>query len=148
MIAVSVVGAGFALLSMAIVVPLSVWLIQLRGGTLTWGRKVVEVILAVVVVMVLYGPLGIAIAALVRNQIAAIVGSLTWLFVIDGLLAAVLPDVERWSPGGATGAVLRIGTWTGTGHMLPAWLVGVTLVAWTVLFAVLGTRVAVRRDIT
>jgi ABC-2 type transport system permease protein len=148
MIAVSLLGFGFALLSMAIVVPLSVWLIHLRGGPLTWDHKVAEVLLAVVVVMVLYGPLGIAIAALVRNQIAAIAGSLTWLFVIDGVLAAFLPDVERWTPGGATGAVLQVGTWVGTKDMLPPWLGGVTLIAWTALFALVGTRVAVRRDIT
>ena len=148
LIAVSLVGLAFALVSMVVAVPLSVWLIGLRGGTVTWDRHVGEALAAAALVMVMYGPLGIAIGALVRNQVAAIVGALTWLLVIDGVLAAFLPDVERWTPGGATGAVLQIGTWTGTEHMLPQWLGGLVLVGWTALFAVVGTRVAVGRDIT
>jgi ABC-2 type transport system permease protein len=148
MIAVSLLGLGFTVLSMAIAVPLSVWLIELRGGTVTWDRKVAEVLLAAVVVMVLYGPLGIALAALVHNQIAAIAGSLTWLFVIEAGLSAVLPGVARWTIGGATGAVLQVGTWAGTEDILSPFLGGAVLVAWTAVFAVVGTRVAMRRDIT
>ncbi|MGZ4639418.1 MAG: ABC transporter permease, partial [Actinomycetes bacterium] len=56
-VAVSLLGLGFALVSMVIAVPLSVWMIELRGGTLTWDRKVAEVLLADVVVVVLYGAL-------------------------------------------------------------------------------------------
>jgi hypothetical protein len=40
MIAVSFLGVAFGLVSVTIVVPLSVWLIHLRGGTVTWDRKV------------------------------------------------------------------------------------------------------------
>jgi ABC-2 type transport system permease protein len=146
--AVSLVGVAFAFVSMALAVPLSVLLIHTRSGIVAWDGRVARVLAGVVLVMVVYGPLGIAISALVRNQIAAIAGSLTWIFIVEGVLAALLPGVARWTPGGATGAVLRVGTWTGTEHMLPAWLAALVLVGWVGLLAAVGTRVAVRRDIT
>jgi hypothetical protein len=40
-------------------------------------------------------------------------------FIIEVVLAALLPGVAQWTSGGATGAVLHVGTWTGTEHILP-----------------------------
>ncbi|MGH9118900.1 MAG: ABC transporter permease [Acidimicrobiales bacterium] len=40
-----------------------------------------------------YALLGVAVGALLRNQIAALVGSLVWITLIDPILGAVLPDV-------------------------------------------------------
>jgi len=149
LIALAVVGLGFALVSMAVAVPLSVWLIRARGGIVTWDGQVADVLLASVLVMVLYALLGIAVGALVRNQIAAIAGSLTWLFIMEGVLAGLLPDVAKWTPGGATGAAIQVGTWAGTDHMLRPWGLGIlVLVGWTALIAVVGTRSALRRDLT
>jgi ABC-2 type transport system permease protein len=146
--AISIVGAGFALVSMAVVIPLSVALIRTRDGTVQWDARAAEVLVAVIAVMILYGPIGIAIAALVRNQIAAIAGALTWLFIIEGVLAAMLPDLARWTPGGATGAALQIGNWLGTDNMLNPWLAGLVLIGWTTLLATIGSRSALRRDLT
>lgn len=148
MIAISFLGAAFAFASMLIAVPLSVWLIRLRSGIVTWDLRVVEVLIASVLVMVLYGPLGIAVGALVRNQIAAIAGSLAWLFIIEQLLTGLLPDIGRWTPGGTTGEVLQVGSFAGPNNLLPPWLAGLALVGWTIAFAVVGTRTAVRRDLT
>ncbi len=83
-----------------------------------------------------------------RNQIAAIAGALTWLFIIEGVLAVMLPDLARWTPGGATGAALQIGNWLGTDNMLNPWLAGLVLIGWTTLLAAIGARSALRRDLT
>ncbi|MBC7372385.1 MAG: ABC transporter permease, partial [Frankiales bacterium] len=109
LIAIAVTGLGFALVSAALAVGLSAVLLPLRGGVVTWDRTVLEVLLGVVLLMVLYGPIGIAVGALVRNQIAAVVGSLAWIFVVEQLLVALLPAVGRWTPGGASSAVLQLG---------------------------------------
>ena len=148
MTAMSLVGLGFALVSMLVAVPLSVVLIRARDGIVQWDGRVFEVLAAVILVMAVYGPLGIAIAALVRNQIAAIAGSLTWVFIVEGTLAALLPEVAQWTPGGATGGVLQIGSWADTEHMLPPWLSALVLLGWCALFAVVGARSALRRDLT
>jgi hypothetical protein len=149
LVALTIAGLVFALVSMVVALPLSVMLIRANGGTVTWDGQVADVLVAAVLVMMLYGLLGIAIGALVRNQIAAIAGSLTWLFIIEGTLAGLLPDVARWSPAGATGAALQVGTWTGNQDMLSPWWLGVlVLVGWTVVIIVVGTRSALRRDLT
>jgi ABC-2 type transport system permease protein len=147
LVAVALVGALFTLISLAIALPLSVWLVDVRAGSVLWEWPVGEVLGGVVLVMVLYGPLGIAVGSLARNQIVAVAGSLTWIFLVEGVLAVLLPEVEEWAPGGATSSVLQIGTWAGTEHLLPPWAGAGMLVAWTVLFAVVGTRMTVRRDL-
>jgi|tagenome__1003787_1003787.scaffolds.fasta_scaffold20981696_5 ABC-2 type transport system permease protein len=147
MMAVALVGALFTLISVAIALPLSVWLVDVRAGSVLWERRVGEVLAGVVLVMVLYGPLGVAIGSLVRNQIAAVAGALTWLFLGEGALAGFLPKVEEWTPGGATASALQVGTWAGTDHVLPPWAGAALILAWAVLFAVLGARVTLRRDL-
>jgi hypothetical protein len=147
MLAVAVVGGLFTLVSMAIAVPLTAWLVDFRTGSVLWERRVAEVLCGVVLVMLLYGPLGIAIGALVRNQIAAIAGAFTWLFLAEGAIAGLSPEVAEWTPAGATSAALQIGTWAGADHVAPAWAGALLLVGYTLVFAVVGARVTLRRDL-
>jgi hypothetical protein len=148
LIAVSTVSLGVAIVSIAIVVPLSVWLIPAHGGVVTWDRQVFDVLGGVVLVMTVYGPLGLGVAALVRNQIAAIAGGVLWLVVIEQLLIALLPSVGKWLPGGATAAALQLGTVSTTrGELLPQPAAAAMLTAYAAAFAVIGARMAIRRDV-
>lgn len=52
-------------------------------------------------VAALLGGVGVGVGSLVRNQPTAIVAILIFLLVIDSLLAALVPSVERFSPLGA-----------------------------------------------
>jgi hypothetical protein len=52
-------------------------------------------------VAALLGALGVGIGSLIRNQPTAIVFILIFSFVVDPLLGALLPGVERFSPLGA-----------------------------------------------
>jgi len=149
LIAIAVTGLGFALVSAALAVGLSAVLLPLRDGAVTWDRTVLEVLLGVVLVMVLYGPIGIAVGALVRNQIAAVVGSLAWIFIVEQLLVALLPEVGRWTPGGASSAVLQLGDLATTrGDLLPVWGGALLLIAYAVVLSLLAARLTLRRDLT
>ena len=149
LIAIAVTGLGFALVSAALAVGLSAVLLPLRDGAVTWDRTVLEVLLGVVLVMVLYGPIGIAVGALVRNQIAAVVGSLAWIFIVEQLLVALRPEVGRWTPGGASSAVLQLGDLATTrGDLLPVWGGALLLVAYAVVLSLLAARLTLRRDLT
>ncbi|HEU0024967.1 MAG TPA: hypothetical protein VFQ12_10065, partial [Thermoleophilaceae bacterium] len=53
------------------------------------------------VVAALLGGLGVGLGALLRNQVVAIVGVLVIGFVVDPAVAALAPDVGRFSPFGA-----------------------------------------------
>ncbi|MBC7373823.1 MAG: ABC transporter permease, partial [Frankiales bacterium] len=86
---------------------------------------------------------------LVRNQIAAVVGSLAWIFVVEQLLVALLPAVGRWTPGGASSAVLQLGDLASTrGDLLPVWGGALLLVAYAVVLSVLAAQFTLRRDLT
>jgi len=95
----------------------------------------------------LFAVVGVSVGALVRNQIAAIIGALLWTLVIEGLLVAFLPSVGRWLPGGALRAVLQTQTFNG-GKLLPAWGATFVLLGYTAAFAAVAARTTLRRDVT
>ena len=55
----------------------------------------------------LFGALGAATGSLVRNQVAAIVGWLAWLFVVEHIAVGFLPSLGRWLPAAAGRALVR-----------------------------------------
>jgi ABC-2 type transport system permease protein len=149
LIAISLTGLVFAVISAVVALVVALGLLALRGEPITWGSNVVEVLLGVGLVVLLYGPIGVAVGALVRNQIAAVVGALAWTFIAEQLLVALLPSVGRWTPGGAANAVLQLGEVATTrGELLPVWGGALLLVGYAAVLAAVGARLTVRRDLT
>jgi ABC-2 type transport system permease protein len=99
-----------------------------------------------------YALLGVAVGALVRNQIAAIVGVLVWVFVIDPLIQALLPDVGKYTPAGAASALTNAVGFNTSGFdadaYLPMWAGGLLLVGYAVVLIVAASRLTVTRDVT
>lgn len=149
LVAVAISGAVIGVLSVIVVIPLSALLVSLKGGDVVWGPEIAQVSLAVVLVMLLYGPIGVALGALIRNQIGAIAGSLAWLLVVEQILVALFPSVGRWTPSGASTGVLQLGSISTTrGHMLAPLGAALLLSAYAACVAVIASRSTVRRDIT
>jgi ABC-2 type transport system permease protein len=147
--AMSLTGLVFAVISAVVALVVALSLLALRGDPITWGSNVVEVLLGVGLVMLLYGPIGVAVGALVRNQIAAVVGALAWTFIAEQLLVALLPSVGRWTPGGAANAVLQLGEVATTrGELLPVWGGALLLIGYALVLAAVGARLTLRRDLT
>ena len=95
----------------------------------------------------IYAALGVCVGALVRNQIAAIVGALLWTVLAESLTVALLPQVGRWLPGGAIDGVLQSTPLRG-GTFLPVWAAALVLAAYGAGFALLAARTTLRRDVT
>jgi ABC-type transport system involved in multi-copper enzyme maturation permease subunit len=94
----------------------------------------------------LCGLVGVGVGALVRNQVAALVGTLVWVLVVEGLLVSLLntPTLGKWLPSAAATAAI---TSPGGAHL--SRLGGTLLLAaYGLAFALVGTRLVVRRDIT
>jgi ABC-2 type transport system permease protein len=94
----------------------------------------------------LCGLVGVGVGALVRNQVAALVGTAVWVLVVEGLLMGLLnaPGLGRWLPSAAAEAAI---TSPGGPHL--SRLGGTLLLAaYALAFAAAGTRLVVRRDIT
>lgn len=95
----------------------------------------------------IYGVVGVGYGALVRNQIAAVVSGLLWTTIADGLIVTFLPAIGRWTPAGATAALTQA-TGGSDVEVLPVWAGALVLTAYGLLFAAIGVRTTVSRDIT
>jgi hypothetical protein len=92
-----------------------------------------------------YGLLGVALGSLTRNTVAAIVGGITWVMIIEnGILQNVVPEVAKWLPTGAGVAVTSVGS-AGTALLTPG-LAAVVLVGWAAVIAAAAARISLSRD--
>jgi ABC-2 type transport system permease protein len=72
--------------------------VLIYGVGLDVGSGAVEVAWQALVGAVLTVLFGVAFGALVRAQVVAIVVALVWIFLVENLFAALLPDIGRWLP--------------------------------------------------
>jgi ABC-2 type transport system permease protein len=69
----------------------------------------VDILWRNLVVAAYYGAIGVSVGALVRNPAGAIVLLLALLFVVDGTLFALTPDVWKYGPlGGVPSGILEV----------------------------------------
>ncbi|MFG1912353.1 ABC transporter permease [Kribbella sp. NPDC048928] len=149
LIAYAVAGLGFGCVNVLATIALALpWLsakhIDISLTTIGLPRTLIGVVLGLAV----YTVLGVGIGALLRNQVAAIVGTLIYLFVIEGLVAALprIRDYYKYLPGGAFNGLVN--NYQANVQYLAGWAAGLLLLAYGVAFATLGTTLAVRRDVT
>lgn len=147
LVAAAACGLAFAvaaaLVTLAVALP---WLASKDIEVSLLDPDVTTVLLGVLVANSLYGALGVGVGALVRNQVAAVVIGLAWGFVVEGLLINVVPEVGKWLPAGAASALTR--RVTERGELLPMWAGGLLFAAYAVAFAIVGSRLVIRRDVT
>jgi len=73
--------------------------------------------------------------------------TLVYLFVIEAIIGSfrVLSEVHKWLPGGALQALTESGQGA---DVLNSWQGGLLLLGYGLVAALLGTLLAVRRDVT
>ncbi len=139
-------GILFGLAAVALTAVLAVPLLAFRHAVSIPTSTILQVLGAAAVGMAVYAVVGVGVGAFVRNQIGAIVGALVWVFLVEALVVALLPQVGKWLPGGAANAMLQA---TSTnGHLLAPWAGGLLFLAYGLAFAALATVTTLRRDIT
>ncbi|MEO6712334.1 MAG: hypothetical protein ABIM89_02765 [Mycobacteriales bacterium] len=113
------------------------------------GTDLARTLVGVALEVALYAVLGVGLGCLVRNHIAAIVGFVVYLFVLGPILSGVraTSEVAQYLPYQAGNALGRL-TSSVHAEILGQAAGGLVLLAWALAFAALGTRVAIRRDIT
>ncbi len=92
----------------------------------------------------LRGAFGVGLGAIVRNQVAAVIGLLAWDFVVNSLLFGLVPGVGRFMPTTAANALMGLKTT----HLLSPAAGGAVLVGWTLILALAGYALVRRRDVT
>jgi ABC-type transport system involved in multi-copper enzyme maturation permease subunit len=142
-------GAGYGLASVMLVLAIALTWLPAKGIHISpTGDGIPAVLLAAVAALAVYSVLGVGVGALVRNQIAAVVGTLIYLLVLEAILSVVpvVRDYYRYLPGGALNALIRSGA--SQVPLLAPWQGGLLLLGYGLVLAGLGAALAVRRDIT
>ncbi|GAB3484839.1 ABC transporter permease [Flexivirga lutea] len=125
----------------------------LLGGSLTAGgvtRAVVGGTLSIAVMTAV----GVAVGALLRNQIAAVAALLIYLFAIEQTInsIALTRPAYPFFPGGAVQALAfsgrrAFGSATGA-ELLNPWLAAVLIVGYAVAITAIAVRTTIRRDVS
>jgi len=144
-IAIAIVGAGIAVIATAVTLTVSLpWLAAKGVHPALLSTDVAGVLLGSATVMVLFGLIGIGLGAIVRNQIAAVVGSLVWLLVVENLLVSLFPAIGKWLSFGASASL--IGSATNAG-LLPAGVAALLLLGYAAAFVATGIHLTATRDV-
>jgi ABC-type transport system involved in multi-copper enzyme maturation permease subunit len=134
--------------TLAVAVPFGIALIRSQGAEVIVGAQLWQTVAAGFALMAAYGVIGVALGALIRNQIAAVVGVLIWMLAVEQILIPVLPEVGRWMPWGATSSLLQLGPSYGfDGELLSAPMGGLVLAGYTAAAVALALRFTLRRDV-
>lgn len=99
-VASALVSMLFALLALAVIAGVAItWLTIIDQELHLTDRDLLVRVAQVFLLTVLWGLLGVAIGTLVQSQVAALVGTLMWIFLGEALLMGVfaLLDVDRMS---------------------------------------------------
>ena len=92
-----------------------------------------------------FGMIGVALGALTRNTIGAIVVAIAWaLFVEQVVLAAIAPAIEKWLP---TAAAIGLTNAPGPNVLSPL-AAGLVLTGYAVALLLAAGQTTMRRDVT
>jgi ABC-2 type transport system permease protein len=148
-ISYTVAGAVLSLIVTVTIMIVGTIILSTRDKTTLDAVQLLDVVWRNLVTAAFLGALGVCIGALLRNQVAAIVGVLILAFIIEPTLIGLVPKVGRFMPIGGAPAGL-VGT-DFNGHddiLLSPAIAGLVMIGWlTGLFASAGGLLR-RRDLT
>jgi ABC-2 type transport system permease protein len=137
-------GVACGAVALAIAVP---WL-SAKGVSIDWvPNGLVVVMVGALFVIAIFAVVGVGVGVLFRNQVAAVIGTLAYLFVLEPLVSIipVVKEAYRYLPGAAASALTGASREQVT--LLSNWEGGLLLLGWGLAFAVAGWILTVARDI-
>ncbi|HEX3812951.1 MAG TPA: ABC transporter permease [Mycobacteriales bacterium] len=105
---------------------------------------------AAIVITAIFGIIGVGLGALLRNQVAAIVGLVLYLFIVENVLGAIsaVQSVYKYLPGALASALTgSVGTPDNI-HLLGRTPAALLLIAYGLVFAAVGAAITISRDVT
>ena len=136
-----VIGVVISAVIAAIALP---WL-SAKDATLLPLADTLDLFLGATLFAGLAGALGASLGALVRNQVAAVVGVLVLIFVIDPTVSALLEDVAPFTLSGLSSSMT--GGDDGSVDTLPRGIAALVWALYTALLAAGAAMLTARRDI-
>lgn len=146
MAAYALAGVVLSLVVTTVVAAVCTAILSARDQPTLPVGEILDLLWRNVLIAGLFGALGVAVGALVRNQVVAIVGLLVLVFVIEPTLSAVAPRVARFGP--LLGAPSALAGDAEAGDDLLSPLLGALVMAgWTVATGLAASLLLRRRDV-
>lgn len=133
MLSYAAAGAVLSLIVTLTIMLVGTIILSIRDQQTAAVADLVDVLWRNLLVAALVGALGVGIGAVVRNQIAAIVGVLFIAFVLEPTLIGLVPDVGRFGPtAGAPGGIIEASGFNGedTDFLLAPGLAVLVMLGW------------------
>jgi ABC-type transport system involved in multi-copper enzyme maturation permease subunit len=146
LLAYALVAVPFALLILAVNVLVVEIYAGARGDAPALNADNLQTLGAAGLVLVVFSVIGVGVGALLRNQVGAIVGSLVYLYVVEPIVSSIsaIQPAYKWLPGGAVQAITSDFQ---APDLLEPWQGVLLLLGYGLVAALLGTFLAVRRDV-
>jgi hypothetical protein len=142
------VGVGYALACIAVTVAITLpWLAAKGIEVPLTGNGIPGTVAGVVAGVAIFGLVGVGLGALLRDQVATVVGLLTYLFLAEPIVTRI-PALQGWTvylPGAAKNALTHASY--SDLNVLQPWQGGLLFAGYGIALAVAGTLLALRRDI-
>jgi ABC-2 type transport system permease protein len=141
-------GAGVGLVAEALTAAAEALGLAARGIRIELGGgDYAQLLAGGALAAALFAAIGVGVGAVVRNQVAAVVGLCLWLLFLEPLLLGDLPSAAKYAPEASAGAIAgAIQSQIADALIAPA--LGVVLLAgYAALAAVAGSLLITRRDV-
>jgi ABC-type transport system involved in multi-copper enzyme maturation permease subunit len=136
----AVVGALTFGLALALAVPTFA-----SRGVHQLGVDVPQLWLGAALASACFALLGVALGAVTRNTVGAIVAALVWAQLIEvGILQNLIPSLAKWLPTGAAVALTTVGD---NAKLLSPYAAAAALVGWTAVLCLVAAVISMRREV-
>lgn len=144
LVAGGLVGIVFGLVAVGAALGIGSAALAARGIPITLdGGDYVLMPVGGIAAAALWGPIGVGLGALLRNQVATLLAIFLWLFFVENLLLDFVPDVGRFAPGAAAAAITGLDRET----LLAPALGALLLALYAAATAAAGAFSTLRRDV-
>jgi ABC-2 type transport system permease protein len=141
---ISAAIVGVALWAAAAALALLVCVIWFAARGISFdGGDAASTLLPAAAAAAMWAALGIGLGFILPSQVGAIVTLFAWLFVVESIIEGLLPGVHHFMPGGLLNDLLH-----GGDEHFSRPVAGLLTLAYVAGFAVVGTALAQRRDVT
>ena len=147
-VSLALVSVAVTISNLVLATVVSMVVINGRDGNVTVGPQFWQTVVAAFGVMGAYAVIGVALGALIRNQVAAVVGVLVWMLAVEYTVITASPALARFLPLGVISSLLQLGPSIGLdGKLLPVAWAAVALLVYLVVAVGLALRLTPRRDV-
>ncbi len=136
LLAATIIGGGIAL--------------SAKGGSFSaMAHQIGAVAPGMILVFVLFALLGVGVGSLVTNQVAALIVCLGWFLIVENIIEGIWSGTTKWLPSGAAAAAANVsGGRNASAGLFNWWQGSLLILAYGLVFAIVGSAVLTRRDIT